>query len=99
MDAIAGLSLAANILQLVELSGKLLSKGREIQQAGSTIQNSELETVAADVVALSTKLRSWTRPAPIQSGPLAQQDQVCPCSHVHGSSKIANPRLARLWRL
>ena len=78
MEAIAGLSLAANILQVVELSAKLLSKGREIQQAGSTIQNSELEAVTTDFAALSGKLKSWARPDPAQLGPLARENQVHP---------------------
>jgi hypothetical protein len=76
MEAIAGLSLAANILQVVELSAKLLSKGREIQQAGSTIQNSELEAVTTDFTALSGKLRLWARPDPAKLGPLAHENQV-----------------------
>ncbi|KAG9199650.1 hypothetical protein G6514_008311 [Epicoccum nigrum] len=76
MEAIAGLSLAANILQIVELAAKLLSKGREIQQAGSTIQNSEIETITTDFTALSAKLRSWARPDPAKLGPLAHEDQV-----------------------
>lgn len=76
MEAIAGLSLAANILQVVDLSAKLLSKGREIQQAGSTIQNSELEAVTTDFAALNGKLKSWARPDPAKLGPLARENQV-----------------------
>lgn len=76
MEAITGLSLAANILQIVELAAKLLSKGREIQQAGSIIQNSEIETITTDFTTLSAKLRSWARPDPAKLGPLARKDQV-----------------------
>jgi hypothetical protein len=76
MEAIAGLSLAANILQVVELSAKLLSKGREIQQAGSTIQNSEIKTITTDFAALSEKLRLCARPDPAKLGPLAHESQV-----------------------
>jgi hypothetical protein len=76
MEAIAELSLAANILQVVELSAKLLSKGREIQRAGSTIQNSELEAVTTDFAALSGKLRLCARPDPAKLGPLAHENKV-----------------------
>ena len=76
MEAIAGLSLAANILQVVDFSAKLLSKGREIQQAGSTIQKSELEAVTTDFAALSGTLKSWARPDPAKLGPLARENQV-----------------------
>lgn len=76
MEAIAGLSLAANILQVVDFSAKLLTKGREIKQAGSTIQESELKTIAADFAALNNELRSWARPDPAKLGPLAHEDQV-----------------------
>lgn len=76
MEAIAGLSLAATILQLVDFTAKLLSTGHEIQQAGSTIQNSELETITTDFAALSGKLGLWARPDPTKPGPLARDDQV-----------------------
>jgi hypothetical protein len=76
MEAIAGLSLAANILQVVDLTAKLLSKGREIQQAGSTIQNFEIETITTEFAGLSGKLRSWARPDPAKLGPLAHESQV-----------------------
>lgn len=76
MEAVAGLSLAANILQVIDFSAKVLSTGREIQQAGSTIQNSELETIATDLAGLSRELKSWARPAPAKSDPRAQDHQV-----------------------
>ena len=76
MEAIAGLSLAANILQVVDFTAKLLSKGREIQQAGSTIRDSEIKTIATDFAALSGTLRSWARPDPTKLGPLAHENQV-----------------------
>jgi hypothetical protein len=42
MEAIAGLSLAANILQIVNFTAKVLSTGNQIRLSGSTEQNSEL---------------------------------------------------------
>jgi hypothetical protein len=77
MEAVAGLSLAANILQVVDFAAKLLSTGHQIYEAGSTVQNSELELVISDFTALNDRLRSWTRPDPAASGPLAKDSQVC----------------------
>jgi hypothetical protein len=48
MEAVAGLSLAANVLQVVDFASKLLSTGQQIYQAGSTVQNFELEVVVKD---------------------------------------------------
>ena len=76
MEAIAGLSLAANILQLIDFTAKVLSTGNQIRQAGSTVQNSELERVVGDVTILNERVTSWARPNPASSGPLAQNSQV-----------------------
>ena len=77
MEAIAGLSLAANILQIVDFTAKVLSTGNQIRQAGSTIQNAELDLVVRDFTALNERLKSWVRPNPASSGPLAKDSQVC----------------------
>ncbi|KAH7385205.1 hypothetical protein DE146DRAFT_792111 [Phaeosphaeria sp. MPI-PUGE-AT-0046c] len=75
MEGVAALGLAANILQIVDLAGKLLSTGSEIYQAGTTVENAELEVLTKDFGLLSTRLRSWVRPSPDTHGPLAEDDQ------------------------
>ena len=76
MEAIAGLSLAANILQVIDFTVTVLSTGNQIRQSGSTIQNSELERVVEDFTALNERITLWARPNPASSGPLAQDSQV-----------------------
>jgi len=76
MEAIAGLSLAANILQVIDFTATVLSTGNQIRQSGSTVQNSELERVVEDFTALNERITSWARPNPASSGPLAQDSQV-----------------------
>jgi hypothetical protein len=76
MEAIAGLSLAANILQLVDFTAKVLSTGNQIRMSGSTAQNSELELVARDFTALNERITLWARPNPASSDPLAKDSQV-----------------------
>jgi hypothetical protein len=76
MEAVAGLSLAANVLQVVDFASKLLSTGQQIYQAGSTVQNFELEVVVKDFEVLNKRLQSWSRPDPAVFGPLSDDDQV-----------------------
>lgn len=76
MEGVAALSLAANILQIIDLARKLLSTGSEIYQAGTTVENGELEILTKDLSLLNSRLRSWARPSPDTQGPLAEDDQV-----------------------
>ncbi|KAB2099581.1 hypothetical protein AG0111_0g12197 [Alternaria gaisen] len=76
MEAIAGLSLAANILQVVDFTMKVLSTANEFRKAGSTVQNHELELVVNDLTALNERTKSWARPNPASSGPLAKDSQA-----------------------
>jgi hypothetical protein len=77
MEAIAGLSLAANILQIVDFTAKVLSTGNQIRLSGSTVENYELGLVVRDFTALNERIASWTRPDPASYGPLAKDSQVC----------------------
>lgn len=76
MEAIAGLSLAANMIQLIDFTAKVLSTGNQIRQSDSTVQNAELERVVEDFTALNERMTLWARPNPASSGPLAQDSQV-----------------------
>lgn len=76
MEAIAGLSLAANILQVVDFTTKIFSTANEFRKAGSTVQNHELEVVVRDLTALNERTKLWARPNPASSGPLEKDSQV-----------------------
>jgi hypothetical protein len=76
MEAAAAFGLAANILQVVELAYKLLSTGHEIYQAGTTVQNSELEVLANDFTILRKRLTSCDHQSTSVLGPLTETDQV-----------------------
>jgi hypothetical protein len=76
VEAIAGLSLAANILQIVDFTAKVLSTGNQIRLSGSTEQNSELKLVVLDLIALSERIRPRAGPNTASSGPLAKDEQV-----------------------
>lgn len=70
MEPLAGLGLAANILQVIDFSLRLLSAGHQIYQKGSSIQNKELEIAIRDFKAQNDQLKSWARPDPASLGPL-----------------------------
>jgi hypothetical protein len=77
MEGVAAFGLAANILQVIELTQKLLSTGHQIYQAGATVQNSELEVVLKDFTILNERLHSSAHPAPNVFGPITADGQVC----------------------
>lgn len=76
MEALAGLGLAANILQVIDFSSTLLSVGHQVYQKGSSIQNEELELVINDFNAQNDQLESWARPNLATQGPLQKSGQV-----------------------
>jgi hypothetical protein len=77
MEGIAAFGLAANILQVVELAYKLLSSGQEVYQAGTTLQNAELEVALKDFTVLNKRLQSSVRPVSDVFGPLTADGHVC----------------------
>jgi hypothetical protein len=76
MEAVAGLSLAANIFQVVDFAGKILNTGQQVYQAGSTVENAELEVIVKDFEVFIRRLQSCARPDPHVLGPLPDDDQV-----------------------
>jgi hypothetical protein len=76
MEGIAAFGLAANILQMVEMANKLLSTGQEIYQAGTTVQNSELEVVLEDLTVLNTRLQSQGGLVSNSSQPISADEHV-----------------------
>ncbi|KAF2679691.1 hypothetical protein K458DRAFT_313435, partial [Lentithecium fluviatile CBS 122367] len=81
----AAFGLAANTLQVVDFTAKLLSAGQQIFKDGSTVQSAELELVANDLKVLTSRLKLRTRPDPNVLGPIAQNTQDL----AHESEKIA----------
>jgi hypothetical protein len=77
MEAVAGLSLAANILQIMDFTATVLSTGNQIRLSGSTVENSELDLVARDFMALNERIVSCARPNPASQDTLAKDSQVC----------------------
>ena len=74
--AVATLGMVANIFQIVQFSASLCSTGQQIFQAGSTVQNAEIELVTNNVKFLSEKVKLCTRPDPARMGPLTEYNQV-----------------------
>jgi hypothetical protein len=60
MDPFSALSLAACVVQFIDFSGRLLSKGHEIYQSevGSSAETVELEVIYKDLSRLSDKLKA-----------------------------------------
>jgi hypothetical protein len=62
LDPLTALSLAGNIIHIVDFSSKLVNKGREIYRAvdGALSENLEIEIVAKDLTTLVQKLMNHT---------------------------------------
>jgi L-asparaginase/Glu-tRNA(Gln) amidotransferase subunit D len=76
MEGIAAFGLAANVLQVVDFAQRLLSAGRQIYQAGSTVEHDELQVAVKDFKVLNNRLKTWARPDTSALGPLTEDGQV-----------------------
>jgi hypothetical protein len=76
MDPFTALSLAGNVVQFVDFGIRLVSRGSELYTSatGSLTANDELELVAADLNALTAKLRSSFNSEQIEC--FTQEDQI-----------------------
>ncbi len=50
MEALAGVSLAANVLQFIDFTTRLVSTGVEIHKLGASSENGDLETITRRLV-------------------------------------------------
>ncbi|KAE8446593.1 hypothetical protein EG329_011786 [Mollisiaceae sp. DMI_Dod_QoI] len=59
MDTLAAIGLVGNIVQFVDFTSKLVSKAREGYRSadGAFIENADLETVTADLLAVANKIK------------------------------------------
>jgi hypothetical protein len=57
LDPLTALSVAGTIVQFVDFSASLISKGQAIHRKGSTVQNNELETVTKDLLDITRTLQ------------------------------------------
>jgi hypothetical protein len=76
MEALVAFGLAANVMQVVMFAHEIVTNAKEIFEAGSTVQNNEIEIVASDIKTLKDRLHAFARPDPMVNGPLAQDAQV-----------------------
>ena len=75
MDPLSALSLAANVLQFVEFTTKILAVGHEIYQSGTSSANANLELVTKDIHSLGAKLKTTALPEGLPKV-LTEDDQV-----------------------
>jgi len=95
MDPISAVSLAATIVQLVDFSSKLVSKGHHIYHSakGAVEENIDLEAVTTDLLEISTRLKTHER-----LGCLSKDDQLL--EDLAGKcATISDELLSRLERL
>ncbi|KAF2500118.1 hypothetical protein BU16DRAFT_556601 [Lophium mytilinum] len=98
MEALAAFGLAAGILQIVDLSAKLLSAGYQIYESGSTIRTSEYALVVDDLSSLNDKIKLWARPDTATMGPLPQDNQALE-NLADKCAKIADELIAVLVKI
>lgn len=74
MDPVSAIGLAANILQFIEYSCRIISDAKEIYQSthGATAENIELQGVAENLSSLSA---SMIQPAKSTPEPISQAEQ------------------------
>jgi hypothetical protein len=76
LDPFTSLSLAATVVQFIDAGLKLVSKGREIHDTGTSTENFDLEIVTSDFLKLNSDIQrqpdSIRAPANVQS----EEEQV-----------------------
>jgi hypothetical protein len=80
MEALAAIGLIANVVQFVELGGKLLRSAKEMQASasGMTIENKNLEEITIEMRDLSTRLNPpTTQPKSDDERALCRLAQQC----------------------
>jgi hypothetical protein len=76
MDPLTAFSLAAGIIQIVQLSSSVVSTAQEICQSGSTEQNIQTELITEDFKMWNSRLKTWNPPDMQNFTPLSEADQV-----------------------
>lgn len=76
LDPITALGVAGNIIQFVDFSTNVLTKGLEIRQIGSTRTNDKLEALTEDLAGLSQNLQTSTLSDANGSTKLSDNEQV-----------------------
>ena len=97
LDPLTALGFASNLVQLVEISIKLVSKTRSIYESanGTLIDNSELETIAKDLAQLTNQRVANSSKSPMLSSKstgafeTAFDDLSRSCDQVAGELLIA----------
>jgi len=79
MEAIAGISLAANVIQFIDFSSRLVSKGKEIHENGSLSEQDDLENVTRSLAHFSHKLRESLQSRCTAGADITEDDKVGVC--------------------
>lgn len=56
LDPLTALGVASNVIQLVDFTSKVSSKTKDLRFHGKTVENTRLEALTVDIVALSENL-------------------------------------------
>lgn len=86
MEALAAVSLAGNILQFIDFTSRLVSKGREIHTQGSLSEHSDLENVTTRLVEFNLELRESLKSKKSSTEGLTKNEKV---SFHHAGPAIA----------
>lgn len=77
LDPFSAVSLVSNVVQFVQFSGELISKVRETNRFGSTVDTQALNTLTRDLENFTRRIRD--RPtAPSLARPVRKDEQVVP---------------------
>ena len=97
MDPLTALGLASNVIQVVDFSIRLVSKGVEIYKDGSLAENDDAEEITQSLKGLNGKLQRSIQDSKC-GGPLSEEDQSLMglCANCES---IANQLLTRLGQI
>lgn len=109
MEALAAVSLAGNILQFVDFSGKVISSSKQLYRSadGSLVENSDSEKITKDLKALSEVIQQSGSSDPVLgelcigciaiSGQLLHALEKLQVKGKHSRSQSLRKALKSLW--
>lgn len=76
LDPLTALSLACNIVQVVDFASKVVARCRHIHTYGELPEHHELEIVTADLLRLSTRLKEHPQPPTLSQKQLKEENDT-----------------------
>jgi len=95
METLAGFSLAANVVQFIDFSCTLVSRGKDFHRNGSLTEHSDLENVTRSLVHYNRRLRESLESKQSSTDERTEDEKVRICEAEPATAYICGRFLSR----